>query len=93
MPDKSSDYEKYKALEELKSQIDSQIRNLEETADENTIEKINKLKNHFGEESDNRTVDENLKYLEKFNKGLSYFERFKFCDRTWTTSSIGRLLW
>ena len=62
MPDKSSDYEKYKALEQLKSEIDSQIRNLEETADEKTIEKINKLKSRLDEETDNKTVDENLKY-------------------------------
>ena len=34
---------KYKALEQLKSEIDSQIRNLEETADEKTIEKINRM--------------------------------------------------
>lgn len=92
MPDKSSDYEKYKALEQLKSEIDSQIRNLEETADEKTIEKINKLKSRLDEETDNKTVDENLKYLEKFNKLLSYFERFKLSFERNIDIDPGRLL-
>ena len=92
MPDKSSDYEKYKALEQLKSEIDSQIRNLEETADEKNIEKINKLKSRLDEETDNKTVDENLKYLEKFNKLLSYFERFKLSFERNIDIDPGRLL-
>lgn len=92
MPDKSSDYEKYKALEQLKSEIDSQIRNLEETADEKTIEKINKLKSRLDEETDNKTVDENLKYLKKFNKRLSYFERFKLSFERNIDIDPGRLL-
>lgn len=92
MPEKSSDYEKYKALEELKSEIDSQIKNLEETTDEKTIVKINKLKDHFNEKSDNKTVDENLKHLEKFNKRLSYFERFKLSFERNIDIDPGRLL-
>ncbi len=92
MPEKSSDYEKYKALEELKSEIDSQIKNLEETTDEKTIVKINKLKDYFNEKSDNKTVDENLKHLEKFNKRLSYFERFKLSFERNIDIDPGRLL-
>ena len=92
MQEKSSDYEKYKALEELKSEIDSQIKNLEETTDEKTIVKINKLKDHFNEKSDNKTVDENLKHLEKFNKRLSYFERFKLSFERNIDIDPGRLL-
>ena len=92
MPEKSSDYEKYKALEELKSEIDSQIKNLEETTDEKTIVKINKLKDYFNEKSDNKTVDENLKHLEKFNKRLSDFERFKLSFERNIDIDPGRLL-
>lgn len=86
------DYEKYKALEDLKAQINEQIVNLEGTADEETIEKINKLKSRLKEGASKKTVDENIANLERFNKGLSYFERFKQSFERNIDIDPGRLL-
>ena len=86
------DFEKYKELEELKRQINIQIRELEDSANPETTERIKDLKNRFKEGSDKKTVDENIKLLKKFNHGLSYFQRFKASFERDIDIDPGRLL-
>lgn len=79
-------------MEDLKAQINEQIINLEGSADEETLERIYALKGRLKDGASHRTVDENLANLKRFNKGLSYFERFKRSFEKDLDIDPGRLL-
>lgn len=73
----NDDIEKYEELIDLKRQIDFQIEEIKNNSDEKTREKIEKMhsrlnKNHFHSKS----VDGEIKKLNRFNKKLSIYQRF-----------------
>lgn len=76
----NKDLEKYEELMDLKNQIDSQIEDIKNNADEHTLNKIRKFNNHLEKKttlSSNGDIDKDLKNLHKINKHLSFYKRFK----------------
>lgn len=79
-------------MENLKEEITNQILEIEANADEDTIRRIESVKDYLGNKSSNSNIDDNLQKLEQFNKGLSYFQRFKQSFQTNVDIDPGRLL-
>lgn len=79
-------------MEDLKLDIAAQLEDLSENADDETLKKINKLKERLREKSQDKTVDENIERLNKVNKGLSFFQRFKQSFESDISIDPGRLM-
>lgn len=79
-------------MEDLKAQIDEQIANFEDRDDEEIIRKIHLIISRLKERASDRTVDENLAILQRFNRRLGYFERFKQSFQRNIDIDPGRLL-
>lgn len=66
-----------KQLKDLKEEIDFKLDNLSEIADDETVDKFNKINDSLKDNYSSRSQEENLKHLNNFNKGLSFYESFK----------------
>lgn len=84
--------DKKQEIEDLKSDINQKIDSLSENWDDETLEKILKIKAHLHEKSSTRSEDENLDHLNKLDKGLSFYERFKQSFERDMDIDPGRLL-
>ena len=73
-------YEKYRALESLKEEINNQLENIEKTGDERTKAKIERMKKHqeekFYKKINSQNIDKNIKKLSQTNKQLNFYQRF-----------------
>ena len=75
-----NDMEKYEELLNLKNQIDSQIEDIKSNADEHSLKKMKKYHDYLekkGKLSSKGDIDKDLKKLNKINKSLSFYQRFK----------------
>lgn len=73
----NEDIEKYEELIDLKRQIDFQIEEIKNNADDKTIEKIEKIHSHLNKDNfHSKNVDRDIKKLNRFNKSLSTYQRF-----------------
>lgn len=79
-------------MENLKSEVATQLEDLSENVDAETLEKINKIKDRLYEKSQDKTVDENIDRLNKVNKGLSFYQRFKQSFESDLSIDPGRLM-
>lgn len=89
-------YEKYRALESLKEEINKQIEDIEKTSDERTKSKIESMKKRqeqkFYKEINSQNIDKNIKKLSQANKQLSFYQRFLDAFQRDINIDPGRLL-
>lgn len=84
--------DKKQEIGDLKAEINAQLDDLSDVADDKTFEKFQKIKESLEEKSSQRSDEENLKHLNKFNKGLSFYERFKLSFESDINIDPGRVL-
>lgn len=84
--------DKNQEIEDLKKEINDRIDTLTADIDEDSLEKIKKVKEYLHEKSINHSEDENLDHLNKFNAGLSFYQRFKNSFERDVDIDPGRLL-
>ena len=74
-------YKKYEELESLKKEIAEQIKNIEETGDDDAKEKMAKIKLRYEENKDTfevnpENIDENIDNLKKIQKRFDFYQKF-----------------
>ena len=85
-------YEKYKALESLKEEINKQIQNIEKNGDEETKAKIESMKKHRKHMRDERIFDKNLKRSSQGNENPNFYQRVLDAFQMDINIDPGRLL-
>ncbi|MBQ9025321.1 MAG: DUF1211 domain-containing protein [Methanobrevibacter sp.] len=89
------DLEKYEELIDLKNQIDSQIEDIRSSADEETVEKMDKLYAYLksrGKLKPEEDIDDRIEQLNRVNRRLSYYQRFLNAFERDVDIDPGRLL-
>ena len=89
------DLEKYEELIDLKNQIDSQIEDIKSSADEETVEKMERLYAYLksrGKLKPEDDIDERIQQLNNVNRRLSYYQRFLNAFERDVDIDPGRLL-
>lgn len=79
-------------IEDLKNEINDRLSVLSEDIDDDTLEKMRRIKVNLQEKSVNRSDDENLDNLNKLNTGLSFYQRFKQSFESDMDIDPGRLM-
>lgn len=90
----NDDNEKYEELIELRNQIEAQIEEIKNNADEKSLEKMEKLYSRLNDDAfhSKKGIDKDIHKLNKINKGLSTYQRFLHALEKDVDIDPGRLL-